>query len=1505
MKNFINSFLPALLVLLQVHFAFAQSAVLLPPGEQQYFDNNGNPLAGGSVYYYSPNTTTFQTTWQNPTQTIVNTNPVILDGAGRAIIYGVGTYRQVVYDALQNLIWDQLTSSGTSSGGSATNFGDGNAVGTIKAWAGIVAPAQYQFANGQQILRASFPDLFTAITQVQSVVCTAGSNILTAVTDTTQIPTGANVEVSCVPGTSTVTATTGSTVTLSSVATISSAVNATFFPFGNGNGSTTFSVPDLRGYVIAGRDNMGGTAAGRLTSTYFTNNPDSLGASGGTQSTALTLAQMAGHTHTATVTDPGHAHSMGTTSGAANGASFVSISTPGIGANTQTAVTGITVQNSSSGGGISQTASLNTAGGVPESTAIASAGSGYTNGSRVLTVTGGTCSIQPAFNVTVSGNVVTQVNSVSVAGNCTVYPANPAATTGGGGTGATLNVAYVGSGGVVAAIVNTGSGYTNGTQTLTVLGGTCPIQPTVTALVSSGNVQAISTVVNPGTPYYCTVAPPNPATLSDGSNVNATANIPFNPGGAAYTSGSRIFTVQGGTCTTQPQFNALVTNGQITTVGAQATASNCSAAPTNPALIQDAGGVAASATVNAGGSGYTNGAITLTVLGGTCSVQPQFNATVISGTVTAINSLATPGACTIAPSNPVATNGGGGVGATLNVTYTITGSGATFNVIYGPQPFSNIQPTLTLNYVIKVLPDTSLSTTNVVTSINGLSGAWTCGANMTCAGNVLSSSGGGGGSGNLTVGTTTITSGTSGRILYDNAGILGETLTTGTGNTVVFQSSPTLITPQLGIAQATSINGLTITTTTGSLTIPSGTAITWSGSNNFTATTTGVTSVTFPTSGTLVNTAVTTLSSLVGVGTLTSGGTGAGFTLALGTSTLTGQVPVANGGTGLASGTSGGVLAFTASGTIASSGALTANLPVIGGGAGAAPTVGTRSGNTTAFVTTSGALTNGHCAQWDGSGNAVDSGGACGGGGGSGTVNAGTANQLAYYVGAGTAISGLTTGNNGTLITSAGGVPSISSTLPAAVQGNITTVGTVTSGVWNGTVVDLAHGGTNANLTASNGGIFYSTGSAGAILAGTVTANQCLLSGSSAAPSWGSCTSSLTVGTTTIASGTTTRVLFDNAGVLGEYTISGTGNVVMSTSPTITTPTFSGTVTGPAGTWTAANGVNVAGGGTGITSGTSGGIPYFNSTSTMASSGTLTANLPVIGGGAGGAPTVGSRSGNTTSFATTTGSLTSGNCVKWDASGNAVDNGSVCGSLTVGTTTIASGTTQQLLYDNAGVVGEITKGNNCVYGTNGTGVPSCTTTLPSAVVASSLTSVGTLTSLTVSGGTSNFGFANTGNFNTISINNAGTSTTANTKAILQAALTDGLCGVVCTAQLSVNGNATPFAAFATDSGLTGGFFISTTAGPIQINGKTNLQFQVNSGAAFDCAFTTASACTFTYAVKFPVTTIAGLPACVAGLQGARYVVNNGQTTPTFLGTVSTTGAVVAPVFCNGSAWVYG
>lgn len=100
-----------LLFLLFVNPVFAQSASLLPNGEQQFIDENGDPYAGGFVYFYVPNTDTPKDTWQDPDQDTLNTNPVELDSAGRAIIYGSGQYRQLLKDVDGNTIWDQLTSS--------------------------------------------------------------------------------------------------------------------------------------------------------------------------------------------------------------------------------------------------------------------------------------------------------------------------------------------------------------------------------------------------------------------------------------------------------------------------------------------------------------------------------------------------------------------------------------------------------------------------------------------------------------------------------------------------------------------------------------------------------------------------------------------------------------------------------------------------------------------------------------------------------------------------------------------------------------------------------------------------------------------------------------------------------------------------------------------------------------------------------------------------------------------------------------------------------------------------------------------------------------------------------------------------------------------------------------------------------------------------------------------------------------------------------------------------
>jgi len=120
-------------------------ATLLPNGEQTFFDADGNPLSLGSVYFYIPSTTTNKNTWQDSGQTILNTNPVVLDIAGRAIIYGSGTYRQVVKDALGNTVWDQITAD-TSSG---SNSWSGTSGGTANAQ--TVTATNFTSTDGQSI----------------------------------------------------------------------------------------------------------------------------------------------------------------------------------------------------------------------------------------------------------------------------------------------------------------------------------------------------------------------------------------------------------------------------------------------------------------------------------------------------------------------------------------------------------------------------------------------------------------------------------------------------------------------------------------------------------------------------------------------------------------------------------------------------------------------------------------------------------------------------------------------------------------------------------------------------------------------------------------------------------------------------------------------------------------------------------------------------------------------------------------------------------------------------------------------------------------------------------------------------------------------------------------------------------------------------------------------------------------------------------------------------------
>lgn len=85
---------------------------------------------------------------------------------------------------------------------------------------------------------------------------------------------------------------------------------------GVGDGSTTFNIPDRRGYVAVGKDNMGGSAISRVTTAGSGVDGLTLGAVGGAENITLDTTMIPSHLHAKpALTDPGHQHLVLTGSG--------------------------------------------------------------------------------------------------------------------------------------------------------------------------------------------------------------------------------------------------------------------------------------------------------------------------------------------------------------------------------------------------------------------------------------------------------------------------------------------------------------------------------------------------------------------------------------------------------------------------------------------------------------------------------------------------------------------------------------------------------------------------------------------------------------------------------------------------------------------------------------------------------------------------------------------------------------------------------------------------------------------------------------------------------------------------------------------------------------------------------------------------------------------------------------------------------------------------------------
>lgn len=355
-----------------------------------------------------------------------------------------------------------------------------------------------------------------------------------------------------------------------------------------------------------------------------------------------------------------------------------------------------------------------------------------------------------------------------------------------------------------------------------------------------------------------------------------------------------------------------------------------------------------------------------------------------------------------------------------------------------------------------------------------------------------------------------------------------------------------------------------------------------------------------PTGALTINPASASTMNNVAIGGV-SPSTGA-FTTASATGQISSGVAGASlGSLALSGNTSGTVIVKTQ----AAAGSYNFNLPTTagssgdpllsGGGGASAMSYGSRSGNTTTFATTSGSLTNGNAATFDASGNIVDGGPLP-----TGTINSGTAGQLTYYAGSGTAVSGNAnaTISSGDVTFGVAGATAGSVSVTGSTSGTITVKGTGAAiGTFNFNLPTTA--GTSGQPLLSGGG------GASGMSWGTLSGNT---------SKFGTVTGSFTVGNCVAADASGN--LIDNGSPCGS---GGSGTVTSSTATQIAYyPASTNAVAGNSALTISGGALTV-----GVTSTTTGTLGLSGGTSgkvtiqPQAAAGTYNFNLPTTAGSAG------------------------------------------------------------------------------------------------------------------------------------------------------------------------------------------------------------------------------------------------------------------------------------------------
>lgn len=161
--------------------------------------------------------------------------------------------------------------------------------------------------NDSQSISPVLSTIASLASSISSAISTAVAAAITALTPTSSMPSGSVVDFGGATAPSGWLLCDGSAVLITAYPTLFAAIGTLY---GVGDGSTTFNIPDCRGRVVAGKDDMGGAQANRLDTAGSGVDGKTLGGNGGSQNVAITTAQLPGHAHGVLATNAGSTLTM-------------------------------------------------------------------------------------------------------------------------------------------------------------------------------------------------------------------------------------------------------------------------------------------------------------------------------------------------------------------------------------------------------------------------------------------------------------------------------------------------------------------------------------------------------------------------------------------------------------------------------------------------------------------------------------------------------------------------------------------------------------------------------------------------------------------------------------------------------------------------------------------------------------------------------------------------------------------------------------------------------------------------------------------------------------------------------------------------------------------------------------------------------------------------------------------------------------------------------------------